>query len=429
MKSFLAVLSLAALLTAPAFANVVVSSPQNGETTNSPAQFVATASTNTCTQGVAAMGIYVDNRLEYVVNGTSLNTALALADGHHEAVVQEWDFCGGATKTEVPIVVSSQSGVWVTSPSNNAGVSWLTNVVATATTNCRQGVSAMGIYVNDQLVYVVNGEKLNTQMNLGSGTQRLVVQEWDNCGGSSGSPVNVTVKGSGNTFTNLQATKGWNSWGQLAPAYADCDAPCQGVNWSMKQNVALPSLTGNATQFSLGGTTPYSDVLFENPLIGQFSTQGLPDTNHALLPALHNFTYDAWFYLGNPATTQAAEFDVNWFSNTVGMTWGTECRIRGGHEWDIWDNVNAKWVPTGVPCSPYPNSWNHVTVNVQRGPNDTLIFQSITLNGNTANINKTYAPFTVPASWYGITVNYQMDGDEKQDPITSYLDKFSFMYW
>jgi hypothetical protein len=115
--------------------------------------------------------------------------------------------------------------------------------------------------------------------------------------------------------------------------------------------------------------------------------------------------------------------------NGVGMTWGTECRIAGGNEWDIWDNANAKWVPTGIPCNPIDHSWNHVTINVQRGPNNILIYQSITLNGITHNLNKSYVPFTVPTSWYGITVNYQMDGDYQQDANATYLDNFSFMYW
>jgi hypothetical protein len=421
---------LAVFVTGPSFANVIVSSPQNGETvTTGQVKFVATANTTTCSKGVASMGIYVDNKLEYVVNATIMNTALALPAGAHDTVVQEWDYCGGATLTSIPITVTGKSGVWVTSPANNSTVSWLANYVATATTNCPQGVGAMGIYVNNQLEYVVKGASLNTQMNLSPGAQNTVVQEWDNCGGSAISPVNVTVKGSGNTFTHIQRSKGWNSWGQLAPLYQDCDNPCRGVKWSMSQGIKDHSISGNATQFNLSGTTPYADVLFENPLIGMFSTQGLPDVDRKLVPSLHNFTYDAWFYLGNPTATQAMEFDINMFFNSIGMTWGTECRIRGGDEWDIWDNAKAIWTPTGIPCKLLSNSWNHVTINAQRGSNNTLIYQSITLNGVTANLNKSYAPFRVPSDWYGVTVNYQMDGDEKQEAITSYLDNFSFMYW
>ena len=429
MKILLSSILMLMSFSAASFANVTVSSPQNEETVSSPVQFTANANTNTCSRGVASMGVYVDDHLEYVVQGTSMKTSLSMRPGRHNAVVQEWDYCGGATLTSIPVTVAGQTGVWVTAPSNHSTVSWLTNYVATATTNCPQGVAAMGIYVNNQLMYVVKGSRLNTQMNLSPGAQNTVVQAWDQCGGTSTQPVSLTVKGSGNTFTDLQASKGWNSWGQLAPVYADCNNPCSGVNWSMAQGVKAPCLHGNATQFNLGGKTPYSDVLFENPVIGQFSTQNLRDIDRKLVPSLHNFTYDAYFYYSDEKATQAEEFDVNWFMDGVGITWGTECRVHGGNEWDIWDNANAKWVPTGIPCNPIANGWNHITLNVQRGPNNSVIYESITLNGITANINKTYPPFTVPMSWYGITVNYQMDGNEKQAAYTSYLDNFSFMYW
>ena len=242
-------------------------------------------------------------------------------------------------------------------------------------------------------------------------------------------PLELAVQGAINTFTQLQRSAGWKSSGQLAPAYLDCDDACPGVTFSMQQGISSPSMSGNATQFDLGGTTPYSDVLFYNQLIGAFSTQGLPDYAHTLVPSLRNFTYDAYFWVTDAEHTQAMEFDINWFMDSVAITWGTECRIRGGNEWAIWDNVGAKWVPTGFACNPLPNAWNHVTVTAQRGPNNTVIYQTITLNGVTSNINKTYAPFVVPSDWYGITVNYQMDGDEKQHSIRSYLDNFSFTYW
>jgi hypothetical protein len=242
----------------------------------------------------------------------------------------------------------------------------------------------------------------------------------------------TTTPDNASVFTNLQATPVWESWAQKAPAYQDCDYPCTGVTWSMQQGMKAPSLSGNATQFNLGGTTPYSDVLFVNHLIGVFSTQGLPDEDHTLIPTLNNFTYDADFYISEEfaASTQALEFDINMFpGNSVGMTWGTECRIRGGREWDIWDNVAAKWVPTGFACNPFVDGWNHVTITAQRGPGNTLLYKSIVLNGIVSNINKTYAPFVVPSDWYGITVNYQMDGDEKQTAITSYVDNLTFKYW
>ena len=435
MKKLLsAVLMFSPLLVAgPAFANVLVSTPQSGQTVPGQVVFAATANTSTCTQGVVAMGIYIDNVLSFTVNGTTVNTSLPVSAGPHSATIQEWDKCGGSTKTVVPITVALNQGVWVSSPTNNSNVSVLTGFVATATSYCPAGVAAMGIYVNDQLAYVSAGAKLDTQMTLAPGAQRAVIQEWDYCGGVSKSPVNLTVVATGNKLANLQMASNWKSSGQIAPLYDDCtDHPtggCAGVTWSMAQGISSPSLSGKAAQFNVGGTTPYSDALFYNQLIGSFSTQGLPDTGHTLLPALHNFTYDADFFVPDTVDTQALEFDINWFMNSIGITWGTQCRVRGGNEWDLWDNVQAKWIPTGVSCNPLQGAWNHVTVKAQRAPDNSVIYQSITLNGVTANINKTYKPFAVPSDWYGVTVNFQLDGDDKQTPITAYVDNLSLMYW
>ena len=416
------------ILATSALANVSVSSPSNGATVGSPVHYVATASTTTCSKGVASMGIYVNNVLVYVVNGTSMNTSWPLAPGTYGTVVEEWDYCGGATFKSLTITVASQTGVWVTSPTNNSKVSSPANYVATAsTTTCSKGVASMGVYVNNVLQYVVNGASLNTKLNLNAGTYNTVVEEWDHCGGASYTPVAITVQG-GNVLSNLQRSGGWRSWGELPPYYAICSAPCPGVTWSMTQGIKSPSMSGNSTQFNLGGTTPYSDALWSVPVIGQNSTQGLADSAHTLLPTLHNFTYDAYFYPTNLGVTQVLEFDISMYFNGLGLIWGNQCRVVGGNQWDIWDNVNARWVPTGVACNPVNNSWNHVTIKGQRKSDNSLLFQSITLNGVTSNINQTYPPGSAPGGWWGITVNYQMDGNSKQSANTTYLDNFSFTY-
>jgi hypothetical protein len=413
---------------ASALANVSVSSPSNGASVGSPVPYVATATTSTCSKGVASMGIYVDNQLVYVVNGARMNTTWPINAGKHNTVVEEWDYCGGATYTTLTLTVNSQTGVWVTSPTNNSRVGSPTKYVATAsTTTCSKGVASMGIYVNNVLQYVVNGASLNTNLNLSAGTYNTVVEEWDHCGGAAYTPVTITVQG-GNVLSKLQASSGWKSWGELPPNYAICSGPCPGVTWSMTQGIKSPAMSGDSTRFNIGGTTPYSDVLWSIPLIGQGSTQGLPDSGHTLLPTLHNFTYDAYFYPTNLGATQVLEFDISMYFNGLGLIWGNQCRVAGGNEWDIWDNVNSRWVPTGVACNPVKNVWNHVTIQAQRESDNSLLFQSITLNGVTSNINQRYAPGTAPSGWWGITVNYQMDGNIKQTANTTYLDNFSFTY-
>lgn len=425
MKHLLFALLALALFTTPAFATVIVASPANGSTVGPNVQFTASATTP-CSGGVAAMGVYINNDLKFVGGGANLNTTVSLGPGTYNAVVQEWDYCGGATTTPETISVNNQTGVFVSSPANNSTVSNPANFVATATSGCAQGVAAMGVYVNNQRVYLTQGAKVNTQLSLGAGTQNAVVQEWDNCGGSSTTPVTVNVQGGGNVLGSIQASGGWNQWGELPPTLAICN-PCSGVTWSMNQHQSGVSLSGNATQFNVGGSTPYSDALFSNPIMGQGSTS-LPDTARTLIPNLHNFTYNADVYVTNASITQSLEFDVNMYLNGVGMEWGTQCNHLADGDWDIWDNVDAKWVSTGAPCV-LNNGWNHVTLQVQRESNNDLLYQSITMGGVTYNINMTEAPFQVPSGWYGMTVNYQMDGNFQQAANTTYVDNLTLNYW
>jgi hypothetical protein len=239
-------------------------------------------------------------------------------------------------------------------------------------------------------------------------------------------PAPVTTKG--NSFPNLQSSVGWAGYGQGPPDFVDCSpSPCDGISYSMAPGIKSPSMSGAATQYSLGGSAVYSDALFNNHLIGAFSSQGLPDNNQTLVATYHNFTYDVYFYGTNLELSQAVEFDINQFFDNLGFIWGHECRIAGGNEWDIWDNLSQHWVPTGIACHPNSNAWNHVTIQVQRTSSNELLYQSITLNGVTSAVNQYYHPGPA-VNWYGITINYQMDGNYQQAPYTIYLDDLTFTY-
>jgi hypothetical protein len=411
-----------------ALAGVKVTAPSNGLTVQSPVHYAASAGPTSCSKGVASMGIYTaPGVLAFVVNGTSLSTDLTLGPGTYNTVVEQWDYCGGAATTSITITVSGEAGVFVTAPVNHSSVSSPTKFSATAATTCAKGVGSMGIYTAPGvLAYVANGASLNTNLTLGAGTYHTVVEEWDNCGGATTTPVTITVGGS--AFANLQHSGGWGEYGQGPPNFVDCSpSPCDGITFSMVQGIKSPSLSGASTQYNLGGTAGYFDALFNNHLIGAQSSQGVLDQNHTLVPTLHNFTYDVYFYGTNLGLSQALEFDINQFYDDLGFIWGHECRIAGGNEWDIWDNVSQKWVPTGVSCNPLSNSWNHLTIQVQRTSNNQLLYQSITLNGLTSTLDRTYSPGST-SGWWGVTINYQMDGNYKQSPYSVYLDNLKFSY-
>jgi hypothetical protein len=420
----------------PAVAAVFVVAPLNNSNVATSVQYVATATT-TCAKGVSAMGIYTAPYvLAYTVSGAKLNTVLSLSPGTYTTVVQEWDNCGGSTKTPVAItVVGSQSGgsVRVSAPTNNSAVSTTVQFVASATTNCTSGVAAMGIYTAPGvLAYKVSGAKLNTLLTLKPRNYHTVVQEWDNCGGAATTPIVLTAGSIGHsgTFANLHQQSSWTGYALLPPLYNICPSCVPAgpqTTWAMTRGVSSPTISGNSARMDVGGQTVYSDVLWNNHLIGDFSSQGLPDTDHSIIPNVHNFTYDVYFYATDISASQALEFDINQFVNGQSFIWGHECRIAGGNEWDIWDNPGQKWHPTGIPCNPLNNSWNHLVIQAQRTSDNHLLFQSISLNGQTATLNYSESP--TPTTWYGITINYQQDGNYKQQPYSIWLDKVTFTYW
>jgi hypothetical protein len=334
----------------------------------------------------------------------------------------------------VMLTLPAFAGVYVTSPSTVSTSGSPVHFVATAISPaCSKGVAAMGIYTAPgALAYVVNGSSLNTNLTMSNGTYNVVVQEWDNCGWSATSPLTLTVNStasSGKTFSNLQSSGGWTGYALLPPSFgicSNCTPNGSQASWSWTQKVTSPSMDGLSTQAAFnGGSTLWADILWNNHLIGDFSSQGMPDTQQTLVPSLHNFTYDVYFWVGNVNNSQALEFDINQFFGGKSYIWGHECRIVGGHEWDTWSNPGGHWVPSGVPCNPVSNAWNHLTINVQRTAAGNLLFNTITLNGSTATINRTDTPTSRPG-WYGVTVNYQMDSDKNQTAYPVYLDKMTF---
>jgi hypothetical protein len=417
-----------------ASASVSVSAPANGSSVGSTVQYVASASSS-CSKGISAMGIYTGPyQLAYTVEGAHLNTLLTLNPGVYNTVVEEWDNCGGASTTPITITVGSGGQVNVTAPKANSTVSSTVQYVASASSSCSKGISAMGIYTAPgQLAYTVQGAQLNTLLTLNPGVYNTVVEEWDNCGGAAVTPVTITVGGGGSSssvFTNLQQQPGWTGYALLPPSYNicnSCTASGPQATWAMTQDISSPSLSGNSTRMDIGGDTVYSDILWNNHLIGNFSTQGMPDYNQTIVPNLHNFTYDVYFYVEDPGDSQALEFDINQFVGGKSYIWGHECRIAGGNEWDIWDDPGQTWHPTGVACNPLANAWNHLTLQVQRTSDNQLLFQSITLNGVTSTLNYYENPTTT--TWYGVTINYQQDGNYKQTPYSVWLDKLNFTYW
>src|SRR6476620_10695347 len=112
-------------------------------------------------------------------------------------------------------------------------------------------------------------------------------------------------------FYDLGSKSGWGpGYALLSPSWSictSCSPTSSTVNWSRTTGDSSPALDGNSTKHHIGGTRPYSDILWNNHLIGAFSSVGLPDSNNTLTNGARNFIYDVYFYSTAIANSQALE--------------------------------------------------------------------------------------------------------------------------
>jgi len=212
----------------------------------------------------------------------------------------------------------------------------------------------------------------------------------------------------GTQIRDIDSMPGWQSCTTCAGAGgAGPSAP-----YSMSHSLS-PSLDGNSAHFWLGGSHPYSNALWWKQLGAR--------------PAAHNFVYDFYFYMKNPAASQAIEFDMNQSVDGRKLIFGTECSIQGKH-WDVWDTANAHWVNTGIYCGvPPAYTWNHVTLEFQRTGGDQVRFVAVTLNGKKSYINRTFG--SRGAGGQELNVAVQMDGNYRQTNYDMWVDKINVNYW
>lgn len=409
-KRYPAIVVVCLLTTSAAFGGVSVSSPTPGATVGSPVKFVASASS---TLPISAMAVYVDGQRAALIMGGNMNIAIPIANGTHSIVVQAWDTKNDVFKATETITVTSSTGVTVTSPAGGSTVTSPIPVVAAA--HAPNPITAMRIYLDGNSVFSTSSSELNTTIPASNGSHTLVVQAWDSTEAVYKQSLTVNVESSGGApsgatvFSGIQRMTGWQSCTTCAGSGGNGPAA---TFWT-KQFVTSPSLSGASMEFSLGGSVPYSDAIWWKQL-------GAHDG------ATH-FQYDLDFFLTNPQDAEALEFDVNQSIGNKKFIFGTQCNIKSGGTWDVWDTAGNAWRSTGIACPmPSANQWHHLTWEFYRDSSLTY-FVALTLDGVRHDVNRSY--FAKPSSANEINVAFQMDGDSAQHGYSAWLDNVTLRYW
>lgn len=164
----------------------------------------------------------------------------------------------GSVTSMAVVAVSSipANGVTVSSPINNSTVSSPVHYAATASSTCSKGVSAIGLYVNNQRVVVQNGSSLNYNFIVAAGSYKTVVQEWDGCGGSTTAPVQITVQSISAPSVTIMTTPGSiNAGGSSVLAVTASNATQVTVAGSDGSSYPLSPSGGNQTVTPQATTT------------------------------------------------------------------------------------------------------------------------------------------------------------------------------
>jgi hypothetical protein len=412
------------------FAKVSITSPLPGSSSTSPVHFVASASSD-YGNSTASIILYVDGVKKYTTYSSKLDTSLSLSSGWRQIIIKSWDSKGNISQAGPYGVyvgggsTSGTSNINITSPLPGSTVSSPVRFQVSAKSSTSSPISSILIYVDNAKMYTTYAATADTTLSLASGTRQISIKSWDGSGREYRYDYSITVGSSstsppsateGTNFYNIEQMSGWGH----------CDA-CAGAGgsgpsapYSMTQNQSSPSLDGNSTRFWLGGSTPYSNALWWKQLV--------PESQASKNRTLRHFTYDAYFYIQNPGAAQSLEWDVNQFIDGKSYIMGTQCSYRSAGTWDIWDNVGEHWISTGIACPPLQAyQWHHVVVEFERTWDNKLRYVSVSMNGVKHYLNRYYAPRST--SWSGITVNYQMDGNYKQEDYSTWVDKFTLRTW
>jgi len=421
-----------ATFAAPAFANVTVSSPYNGEQVQSPFALSANAA-NCSSQTIAAMGYSLDSSTNTtIVKSTSVQAMVASGTGAHILHIKAWGSAGSVCVTDVAITVvaattttiPTNTNVTVSSPNNGAEVESPFALSANAANCSSQTTTAMGYSLdNSTATTIVKSTSIQAMVTSGTGAHTLHVKAWGNAGSACVTDVAITVAATTAVIpTNAISVGGLQT---LSNWVAQPDIGSAGSSTGSMSLINSPSLSGNARQF-VSNYLDYGDQRF-------YASFG-DDT------AATHFFYDAWIYLPSPSTSIAnLEMDMNQvMSNGQTVIFGIQCDGWSG-TWDYTANQGTPqkyvdvWLHSKAACNPHQwstNTWHHVQFSYSRDNSGNVTYSAVWLDGAKSILNAT-VPSAFALGWApSLLTNFQEDGYlATSGTATAYLDDLTIYRW
>jgi len=226
----------------------------------------------------------------------------------------------------------------------------------------------------------------------------------------NGSSALPTPPASAQVFPEVEQRAGWQA----------CNSPgCAGGSgtgsyWHA-QNQTVPSLSGSSLEIYNSGIG--ADTLW---------WQKLGANNSAT-----NFLWDFYAQVDGTSVTaaQALEYDSFQFVGGYNYMFGSQCNLAAG-KWDVWDELNGRWVHTTIPCKQFdPDVWHHIQWYVQRiDGTQNYTFVTLVVDGVAYAVNQTYSAKYV--GWKDdLGVQYQLDVNATGAGYREWIDRSSLTVW
>lgn len=183
----------------------------------------------------------------------------------------------------------------------------------------------------------------------------------------------------------------------------------------MAQNQATPSLDGNSMEL-------YNSGVWANSLWWQQLGANSGATN---------FLWDFYAQVDGNSTTaaQALEFDSFQSVNGYNYMFGSQCDLGAG-VWDVWDELNGRWVHTSIACKSFaPNVWHHIQWYIQRdAASQKYTFVTLVVDGTSHLVNQTYSAKNL--GWCdNVGVQYQLDVNASGAGYHEWVDQSTLTIW
>jgi hypothetical protein len=312
-------------------------------------------------------------------------------------------------------------GVSVTVSSPSANYDGNSPVKVSANASSSRQISGWVVYVDSQVAYQVGWQSsIDTNINMGKGSHRVVVRAWDSSGAYGDQTVQVTIGNNGNglptppynaAFVNkIENRGGWNWCHNTGCA----GGSGKGTYW-MAQNQGSPSQTGSSMELFNSGV--WANALWWNKF-------GADDS-------AHNFLWDFWVYFDDNYlhAAQSTEFDVFQFVSGYNYMMGTQCDAAAG-TWDTWDAKSGHWIHSSVKCPRFsPNTWHHVQLWTTTDTNaKKYTYHVLVVDGQSYGINITgNAGYT---GWnHNVGTQWQLDVNATGAGYHEWVDNAKLWYW